>query len=273
MKSVVFRLDLAAKVDRGLVRESNEDYARVARNLSLAILADGMGGHDSGEVASHTAADALWLSLERQGGPGSSVNEARERLLQAFQQANAQVGKHPAAGQGSSAMGTTLVAALFVHGRALVAHVGDSRCYRLRGRSLELLTQDHSFAAEMARRGLDQTPEEKAVASQYAHVLTRCVNGSVNMEVDLRVERCEPGDIFLLCSDGLWGCVSQAEITRALAEADGAAQACDKLISAAWAGGGLDNIAVAVARLVPSTARVSEPLLLAQDEPPPTIGV
>lgn len=164
-------------------------------------------------------------------------------------------------------MGSTLVALVLSHGRAVIANVGDSRCYRLRGRTLELLTQDHSYAEQLRRDGATATPDGRAQAEEFAHVLTRCVNGDEGVTADTRVVPCEPGDIYLLCSDGLWGAADDdviAGILRAAEDADGA---CERLVGAAWAGGGHDNIGVAVARLVPDRPRLHEPSGLSADPP------
>lgn len=252
----MYRLDLAAAVDPGLVREANQDVARVLPNLRLAMVADGMGGHQSGEVASRAAADALWLSLERQGIFGADLDETRQRLIVAFHEANVQVGRHPSAG-GRTGMGTTLVASIFTQSHVVIAHVGDSRCYRLRGRELELLTEDHSLLMDLRRQGAYGAAEARSIEEQLGHVLTRCINGCADLIVDARVESCEPGDVFLLCSDGLWGCVAPEALVRTLAEALDAAEACARLIQSGYAGGGTDNIGVAVARIEPLTGALN----------------
>jgi protein phosphatase len=161
-------------------------------------------------------------------------------------------------------MGTTLVAAAFAHGKAILGNVGDSRCYRLRNRELQSLTQEHSFGAEFRRREPNATEQAKLAAEQFTHVLTRCLSGD-EVSVDTRVVRCEPGDVFLLCSDGLWGGVSHQTMAGILANAQYAQDTCERLIAAAWMAGGLDNIGVAVVRLEPMALRLNEPSRL--DEP------
>jgi serine/threonine protein phosphatase PrpC len=252
------QIDFAAMTDRGLVRESNQDVARVCPDIGLALVADGMGGHLHGEIASELATNTIVESLVACGITTTSADEARARLLDAVREANAAIKRHPGS-RGTRGMGTTLVAAAFSGDHVVVAHVGDSRCYRLREQTMTLLTTDHSEAQALRRDGFGNTPETKGAADQWAHILTRCMNGDEALEIDHRIERCENGDVFLLCSDGLWGCVSESAIAYVLAESRDAAEACDRLVRAAWAGGGSDNIGVAVARVAPETRRRSIP--------------
>jgi PPM family protein phosphatase len=256
---IVFELEFAARVDRGLVRERNQDVARVVPRLGLALVADGMGGHERGDVASQTAADGLEEIFARLGGPAPTLETTAERLEQAFRDANTRLAGSPGGSEGTATMGTTLVAAVITSGHAVIGNVGDSRCYRLRGRTLEVLTMDHTFSAELRQQGTTLTPDLERVANRWAHVLTRCLDGEANVEVDLRIVRCEPGDLFLLCSDGLWGSVNDDAIVDVLVRAEDARDACERLIGAAWAGGGLDNIGVAVMRLVPSQVYATDP--------------
>jgi PPM family protein phosphatase len=264
----VFKLEFAAQVDQGLVRETNQDVARVVPGLGLALVADGMGGHDHGDVASRTAANGLEQSFARFGGPGVNIDETAQRLQSAFREVNQRIADHPTSGEGRAKMGTTLVAAVFAHGRVAIGNVGDSRCYRLRDRSLELLTQDHSYAEQLRQSASSATPEGEQAASEWAHILTRCLNGDEGVAADIRIVRCEPGDIFLLCSDGLWGSVSGDVMAGILGAAEDASEACERLIGAAWAGGGLDNIGTAVVRLVPLQLRLDEPSWLEQPTRP-----
>jgi PPM family protein phosphatase len=255
----VFQLDFAARSDRGLVRKSNQDVARVVPALGLALVADGMGGHAHGDVASRMAADVVEQSLDRLGGAGAHIEETLERLQTAFRDANQQVAEHPEGGQGAARMGTTLVTAIFAHGRVVIGNVGDSRCYRLRDGTLKALTEDHSYAAQLRRLGAATTSEEDLeLAGRWAHVLTRFI-GDEDVAADTRILRCRPDDVYLLCSDGLWGAVPDDEICHLLGAASDADDACERLVGAAWAGGGLDNIAVAVIRLALLQLTLDEP--------------
>lgn len=264
----MFEIDFAARVDRDLVRQTNQDVARVVPRLGLALVADGMGDH--GDVASRTAADGVEQSFARSGGPGVNIDETAQHLERAFREFNQRMADYPASGEGW-AMGTTLVAAVFAHGRAVIGNVGDSRCYCLRKRSLELLTQEHSYAKQLRRMGSATTPQGKQAASESAHILTRGLNGDQGVAADIRIVGCQPGDVFLLCSDGLWSSVSGNVMAGILGAAQDARAACERLVGAAWAGGGLDNIGIAVVRLVPLQLRLNEPSWLEHPSPPSSL--
>jgi PPM family protein phosphatase len=256
-----FVLDMAAQTDRGLVRDSNQDVALVVPRLSLAVVADGMGGHAGGEIASDVASRGLSSTFESLGGLADTIERTKERAIEAFRVANREVGGCRATSVESN-MGTTLVASVFAHGRAIVMSVGDSRCYRLRAHELDQLTHDHSYAAELRRAAAERGALEQPSVSEWEHVLTRAVDGSETLVIDVRVTRCQLGDSYLLCSDGLWGPVAGAAIQKILATADDAAGACKALIDAAHSGGGPDNIAVAVVRLTAESLRLPEPFEL-----------
>jgi protein phosphatase len=246
----MYQLDFAAKVDRGLVRETNQDVARIAPELALVVVADGMGGHEFGDVASGVAVETTFALFESLGGVSSHPNETANRLVTAFEAANTTIRAQSSASR-AARMGTTLVAAAFGHEQAVIAHVGDSRCYLIREGALECLTHDHSYGAELRRQGLDVTAEQRAVVDQFQNVLTRCIGEDDDIIVDARVLRVLPNDTLLLCSDGLWGGVEPETITRIIDAAANADEACNSLIKAAWQSGGLDNIGVAVVRVLP----------------------
>lgn len=241
---------MSAVSDLGLVRATNQDVARIDPELGALLVADGMGGHDDGAAASATAAEAWLRGYAEQGGPGDSLDAAVNAVLLAFGVANHAIASHPSSRErGTGGMGTTLVAATFAHDHVVVGNVGDSRCYRLRLGELTQLTQDHSVAAQMRQLSLDGGAISGEVAGRLEHVLTRCLDGNP-MDADVRVHDCRPGDVYLLCSDGLWGNDPEGDRIRAVLQAAADAEAaCKGLISMAWAGGGLDNIGVAVARV------------------------
>lgn len=252
-------LELSATTDRGRVRDSNEDVARVLPRLALALVADGMGGHDHGEVASGLIVEAMEESYARIGGAGASAEAMRANVMESIREANSRVRMRRLAD--TSEMGTTLVAAAFGHAHVAVAHVGDSRVYRLRRAQLEQLTNDHSLAARLRSEG-----HSEREAQRFEHVLTRSLNGDGRTVIDVRVEPVEPDDVYLLCSDGLWGAVSDDYIARILQLASTAEDACSRLIRAALIGGGDDNIGVAVVRCAPVASARDGKLARAADQ-------
>lgn len=249
----MYQFRFAAKVDRGLVRSKNQDVARVRPDQGIAIVADGMGGHDDGQVASSNVVREIEHHLVNSGTSKVTAEEALEHLRQAIQVANQALARHPAYKQGPKQMGTTVVVAAFTHGSVIIGNVGDSRCYRLRSGSLEQLTQDHSYGAQLAQMGGADTAEGQKAARLWSHVLTRCLDGDPDVEPDIKIEQYEAGDTYLLCSDGLWGTVPEEHIKTILAATEDLDEVCQQLVGAAWTGGGLDNIGLALARVSQTT--------------------
>jgi serine/threonine protein phosphatase PrpC len=226
-------------------RTNNEDCHLSRPDLGLYVVADGMGGHEGGEVASHLAVDIVHDFFERVGA--SAAPERVEDLMEmSFRLAHREVARERVGAL--SEMGTTL-SALWFHGdRAVIANVGDSRVYRLRQRRIEQLTRDHSLFAEIEAAGVRvSTPSVLA----FAHVVTRAIGVPGNSDPDVQTVDLVPGDTFLLCTDGLTDVVDDERIESILRELppDLAASA---LIGEAWIGDSADNITVVVARVAPS---------------------
>lgn len=235
--------------DTGLRRESNEDAFLVEPGLGLFAVADGMGGHAAGEVAAHLATDALREVLLRTG-----AGEPPDRLQSAVLEANRRICDSILEHEERRGMGTTLVAALVAEERAVIAHVGDSRAYLLRGDSLHRLTTDHSWVLEQVRMGL--LTEEAAERHPMRNIVTRALGSRSLASPELSEVRLEPGDVLLLCSDGLNTMVSDAEIRQILlAHGRDPAGACRALVAAANERGGEDNTTVVVVRCVEQGAR------------------
>lgn len=216
----------------GLVRSSNQDSVICA--APLFGVADGMGGHNGGETASGTVKTVLTEQL-------AGKNPTMESLLNAVKRANRRVFMHAEADDSLTGMGTTLTALLATPAEIYVAHVGDSRLYRLRDGELAQLTDDHSLVMEMVRRGA--LTKEEAEKHPMRNVITRAVGTENSLDVDmLRLER-KKGDRYLICSDGLYGMVDEdviAESMRTLSP-----EACaEHLLQQALAGGGRDNISL-----------------------------
>jgi PPM family protein phosphatase len=247
------QFDFGARSDKGRVRENNEDSFRVAPELDLFVLSDGMGGQASGEVASRIAAEAV-VDYCRAAGrePSKSATNAGGLsvasgiLGNAVRRANSAIREAAATKPEWHGMGATVVAVRFECDRLSLAHVGDSRVYRLRSGELEQLTCDHSFVAEQVRRGL-LTPQE-ADQSQLQNVLLRALGAEPEVDVELDEELLLDGDTILLCSDGLTRELPDKKIAAVLEDAEDAQAAVDRLIDLANQAGGEDNITAIVLR-------------------------
>src|SRR5947209_906202 len=197
-------ISFAMRSDLGRVRTINEDTCGANPERGAFVVCDGMGGAASGEFASQLARDTFLQSL---ASPGSRFVSPRAQLFEAIRVANQAVYRQAQRTRAHRGMGTTLVSLLVVPpveasaSTALVAHVGDSRCYRLRAGQLELLTRDHSLIEEQMEAGL-MTPQE-AAASPIRNIITRAIGTYAAVEADLTAHPVQPGDIFLLASDGL----------------------------------------------------------------------
>jgi protein phosphatase len=223
----------------GRVRENNEDTFLLMPEIGLAVLADGMGGHAAGEVASRLAVDTLVRELPNH----LAASPAPHALLQAITEANSAVLAAAARNPTWAGMGTTLVATLFSTPNINVAHVGDSRAYRLRDGELALLTQDHTVAQEWVASG--SLSPQTARVSRYRNVLTRAVGIDATVQPALLENTTVPGDLYLLCSDGLTDMLTDATIADLLmAHRSDLIRLADRLIEAANAAGGMDNITV-----------------------------
>jgi protein phosphatase len=224
----------ASLTDTGRKRRHNEDAYVV--EPPLFAVADGMGGAQAGELASSLAAAAL-KDVQEPGGGGE------ERVDELIQQANRRVYERQSRDAAASGMGTTMTVALVEDGRVAIGHVGDSRAYLIRGRSLEQLTEDHSLVAELVRSG-KLSPEE-AEGHPQRSVITRALGTDPDVDVDTFSVETRPGDLFLICSDGLTSMVDDDMImTEVARNRDDLKSAAKALVRAANNGGGEDNITV-----------------------------
>jgi protein phosphatase len=236
------RCESASGTDVGLVREQNEDaFGEASVDAGrLFVVADGMGGHAGGATASRLAVGTIEQVFAETGGA------TPERLRSAVEAANRCIHEQSRSDRSLAGMGTTAVALAIEAGRAWVANVGDSRAYRLRRGDFEQLTRDHSVVAELVRRGL-LTDAQARVHPRRNEVL-RSLGSFPEVEVDLDEVELSPGDVFLLCSDGLSGVVDDAAIAARRAGAS-PADACQALIEAAIGQGAPDNVTVQVVRV------------------------
>jgi len=233
----------AACTHVGMRRQANEDRYAIVPELGLYLVADGMGGHKAGQVASHLAVQASIRAIEAL--QGASVSLA-ERLRHAVACANREIFTAAQAKPEFSGMGTTLVGMLFGGNRVALAHVGDSRAYLLRQGRLRGLTDDHSIVAELLRR--NEINEVDAREHPHRHVLTRALGIRPRTEPDLAEMTPQEGDVLILCSDGLTTHVGDDEIAERLSAEVDLETAASGLVDAANRAGGLDNISVLLVR-------------------------
>jgi protein phosphatase len=246
-------VSVAGLSDQGKVRANNEDALSVDPAFNLLVVADGMGGHLSGEVAAGIAATTIPANYKQLTITQSAAEVLDEhfsaetnRLGFCMKIANQMIHE---AGQHypKDRMGTTCTAALIHDDRLSVAHVGDSRCYLIRRNQIEQLTQDHSLVMEQVRHGLLSKDDESVQANQ--NILTRSLGTEAEVKVDLDEHPLFPDDIVLLCSDGLNKEMKDNAILRAVMQDTEPRQIAERLIKIANEAGGRDNITVAVARI------------------------
>ena len=224
----------AARSDVGSVREHNEDSYLV--KTPLFVVADGMGGHEAGEVASRIAVTTMEAHAPKSTSP--------EALANAVLKANEAVLRGAKDGTGKPGMGTTLTAAFVFEGEATIAQVGDSRAYLLHDGKLQRITRDHSLVADLIEQG--RLTEAEARFHPQRSVITRALGSDPNMQPDLYTLHVEEGDRLVLCSDGLCSMIADDEIEAILLDNPAPAQACDALVEEAIIAGGLDNVTVIV---------------------------
>jgi PPM family protein phosphatase len=251
------KLAAGAFSDAGRVRDNNEDAHLVDDRLALFAIADGMGGHVGGEVASWTAIEALRAGVAN----GRAINDAIE-------QANDAVLERATQDPDLTGMGTTMTAVTVAGARRLlIGHVGDSRAYFLHDGALRQLTEDHSLVGEMMREGR-LTPEQAQSHPQRA-IVTRALGGDEDVQVDVYTLDVEAGDRLILCSDGLTDMVRERDIERIARDEPDPQRAAEKLVDAANVAGGVDNITVVVLDVteVDDEAPLDPETLLADAEP------
>lgn len=242
--------------DPGLVRDNNEDSVAVDAGNHVVVLADGMGGYNAGEVASAMATSHIldelgrWLS---EGGVEANPREIKRAMEICCDNANRRIFEAAHANPLYSGMGTTLVMAVFQDSRAFIGHVGDSRCYRLRGNQLQLLTRDHSLLQEQIDAGL--LTAEQAQFATHRNLVTRALGVEDTVLLEVNEFRSEQGDLYLFCSDGLNDMMADAEIGALLGSHLSLEETGRMLVDAANDLGGRDNISVILAQVRARTAR------------------
>jgi protein phosphatase len=255
-----FEIDASVQTDKGCVREINEDSGRMVRPAdprllsekgTLVVVADGMGGHSAGEVASQIAADVVTrVYYETRAEPGAALKLAVE-------EANRQINEAAAVDSAKHGMGTTCTALALCGGHAYAAHVGDSRLYMLRAGQLYQLSEDHSAVNEMVKLGL--ITKEQARTHEDKNVILRALGTTPEVEVSvLEPFPVREGDRYLLCSDGLHDLVLEDEIASVLSGSEDTHAAGERLIAMAKERGGHDNITVGIIAIMPEGTAAAE---------------
>jgi len=242
--------------DPGLARENNEDSVSIDEASRLGILADGMGGYNAGEIASGMATTFIKSELGRwlaQAGRYANAREVRRAMEICVDNANRSIFNAANSNPQYSGMGTTLVVGVFQDNRLTLGHIGDSRCYRLRGDEFAQITKDHSLLQEQIDAGLI-TPEQAATSSNK-NLVTRALGVEDAVLLEVNEHKVESGDLFLMCSDGLSDMVDDQAIANILALEAPLEQKVRQLIDAANANGGRDNISVLIAQTSESSKK------------------
>ena len=244
------KIRYAAKTDVGMKRTHNEDYFSLIEDEQLFLVADGMGGHASGEVASKMAAetigefyqrtredeDATWpYKMDR------SLSYVENRLVCAVKLANLRIFETSCRDIRYKGMGTTIVSCMVSGDKAYVGHVGDSRVYRIRSGAIQQITRDHSLLEDYKEAKPDMTEEEER-NFPHKNVITRALGMRETVQVDIKAHQIQSGDLFILCSDGLSGMVPDEQILYIASNAKSLERAVAELVDAANRSGGTDNV-------------------------------
>ena len=247
-------IEVASITDTGKSRDNNEDSIATIADLGLVVLADGMGGHRAGEVASGLAVEIISrhmedkLARDNKEVQSDELSFEAESIKQAVELANATVHETAQAKVECAGMGSTVVAAMFHANRVSVAHVGDSRLYRLRDKKLEQITEDHSVVQELLSRGL--ISEDEALTAFNKNLVTRALGVEATVVVDVSEEDTRQDDVYLLCSDGLSDVLPDNEIENHLLNGAGDLEVIAmKMVNDVNSKGGPDNISIILVRI------------------------
>ena len=252
------RVRFSGDTNVGMKRDHNEDSFYLPVNERLAIVADGMGGHASGEVASRLAVETIVeyfreTECEQQITWPFKVDRAYRqdinRMTTAIKMANQRIFEEAERKPESRGMGTTVVSTLFLDDVLIVGHVGDSRLYRVREGAIDQITEDHSLLNDYVR--MKRMSEAEIAAFPHKNVIVRALGMKPSVEVDVLVDHHRLGDLYVLCSDGLSGMIADSEIAGLAIEVGDLDKLCEQLITMANSNGGIDNITVVCARLEP----------------------
>jgi serine/threonine protein phosphatase PrpC len=241
--------EICTQTDTGMARDNNEDAVAFDPVTRLCILADGMGGYNAGEIASGMAVAFIKSEMSRwlsQAGRHANSREVRRAMEICVENANHSIFNAANSNPQYTGMGTTLVVGVFQDDRLMLGHIGDSRCYRLRGTEFQQITKDHSLLQEQIDAGL--ITAEQALTSLNKNLVTRALGVEDTVMVEVNEHRVEDGDIYVMCSDGLSDMIKDGAIAQIMLGADSLEQKAKDLIVAANQAGGRDNISVVLAQ-------------------------
>jgi protein phosphatase len=253
------RVRFAGETNTGKHRGHNEDYLYLPEDERVVMVADGMGGHSAGDVASRMAVEAISSHLRLTANEKQVTwpfvldrDSRREtnRMVSSVKLANLAIYEKAQREGSQRGMGTTIVAVLFADDTVILAHVGDSRIYRVRDGQLEQLTEDHSLLNDYIK--MKRIKLEDAEDFRYKNVIVRALGMKETISVDVLQKSPRVGDTYLLCSDGLWGMLNDDQLLAIVQAEQNLDRSCERLVAAANDAGGMDNITVALARIEPA---------------------
>jgi serine/threonine protein phosphatase PrpC len=247
-KGGVMVVHMVTATDVGMQRKNNEDSSIIVEEAGLCVVADGMGGHLGGEIASSIAIETVSEAFKGRSRGGQDERKDADLLAKCIKTANKEIYRRGNADAALKNMGTTIVATVLSGDYVVTANVGDSRIYRLRDGKLSQITEDHSWVGELRKKNL--ISEEDARSHPLKNIITRALGMEPTVEVDVKWEKAKTGDIFLLCSDGLTDLVPDGEISKHMIGGAGKLEVIAKnLIEAANSAGGTDNITVGLCKV------------------------
>lgn len=251
------KIEVICQTDVGRVRDHNEDYVSSDDRLGLAVLADGMGGLNAGEVASsmtvHLLMDELRAYVDGESDiehelVGNGLPLRAQVVHRAIEKANSSVFHVSQTQPHCEGMGTTIIAAMFYDNKVAIGHIGDSRVYRFRDNKLKQVTKDHSFVQELIDKGL--YTKDEARASSKKNVVTRALGVAPQVEPEVHEHKVKQGDVYLMCSDGLTDLVGDSDIEKSFQQLGAnLSVTAGHLVEVANASGGKDNISVVLIRI------------------------
>ncbi|OLC01719.1 MAG: hypothetical protein AUH78_16995 [Gemmatimonadetes bacterium 13_1_40CM_4_69_8] len=250
----------AGRTDVGIIRSGNEDSYLMVPDRGIFVVADGMGGHAAGEVASEMA--VRFVARELGSLRGLSDDQVADRMRTAIRAANGAIFQRTLTEHDKRGMGTTVTALVLYHTRFLIGQVGDSRAYLFRDSNLIQLTKDHSYVQEQVDAGY-LTPEQ-ARSHPYSNVITRCVGANSDVMPDIYLGTVKPRDLFLLASDGLTGMLEDHQLAELLTASRMPQEHVDELVTEANRHGGLDNITAILVRIDSAEAAVGDTTQITQ---------